>query len=240
MKVKLVIQLGKKEGRSFKIRPPEGVIGRSHGIAVRVPSNDVSRKHCRVCINDTTVTVEDLQSVNGTFINDEKVEGVQEVQEGDRLRVGPVTFLVKIESAAKVVQEDVDVDLLSDEDRQPDEDEDQKLIDEATAGMELFPEEQLARPKKNDGSSRKNQKLPQEQKKPEKKKVTVRDDAPIPLIGTESPDDAPIPLADVPGKKKEEPIYVDFDQAWVPPDAGAFRDILQGLVEGEKVEGEDE
>src|SRR5580704_16320667 len=102
MKVKLVVQMGRKEGRTFTLRSPGGIIGRMQGNAVRIPSNDVSRKHCRLCVGKEAVTVEDLQSVNGTFINDKRVEGVRKLQSGDRLRVGPVTFLVAFDASDKV------------------------------------------------------------------------------------------------------------------------------------------
>jgi pSer/pThr/pTyr-binding forkhead associated (FHA) protein len=97
MKVKLVVQQGRKRVREIHLRPPEAVLGRGTSNAVRIPSGDVSRKHCRLRLENGIVTLEDLDSVNGTFLNGEEVRGVQVVRPGDCLEVGPVRFLVEYE-----------------------------------------------------------------------------------------------------------------------------------------------
>jgi pSer/pThr/pTyr-binding forkhead associated (FHA) protein len=45
-------------------------------------------------IEDGYVTVEDLDSINGTFINGQRLAGKQAVRPGDRLEIGPVEFVV--------------------------------------------------------------------------------------------------------------------------------------------------
>ncbi len=53
----------------------------------------VSRLHCRLTAGDETLEVVDLQSTNGTFVNDARVERA-DLKLGDRLRVGRVELTV--------------------------------------------------------------------------------------------------------------------------------------------------
>src|SRR5215472_1446577 len=94
MDVRLVVKAGGKRNRVLQLHAPEAVIGRSTGCTIRIPSSEVSRKHCRLRLEDGLVTIEDLASVNGTFLNGEAVTEAQTVRPGDRLEVGPVAFVV--------------------------------------------------------------------------------------------------------------------------------------------------
>jgi pSer/pThr/pTyr-binding forkhead associated (FHA) protein len=56
----------------------------------------VSRVHCRLSADASgDLSVEDLDSTNGTFVNDERVSGRAALSPGDRLRVGRVELSVK-------------------------------------------------------------------------------------------------------------------------------------------------
>jgi pSer/pThr/pTyr-binding forkhead associated (FHA) protein len=237
MKVTLVVQMEGKQGRTFTLRSPGGIIGRMQGNSVRIPSNDVSRQHCRLGVGKEMVTVEDLKSVNGTFINGKRIEGVRKLRSGDRLGVGPVTFLVAFDAADKVeTDEEIDVELLTGPEL------DQAVVDEPSSeGLDVFADLEPVRPKRAGVPTQKNAKLshsPQEEKKPAKKRRPLRDDAPIPLVGADDPEDAPIPLVGGDSKESRETINVELDQGWVPPEPEAFRDLLLGLEDGEKVDGD--
>jgi pSer/pThr/pTyr-binding forkhead associated (FHA) protein len=55
----------------------------------------VSRVHCRLTTDARgDLTVEDLDSTNGTFVNDRRVNGRAALSAGDRLRVGRVELSV--------------------------------------------------------------------------------------------------------------------------------------------------
>jgi len=97
MNVRLVVERGRRRLQVVQLRQAEAVIGRERGSAVRVPSAEVSRRHCRLRVRGGVVTVEDLASVNGTFLNGARVADTQVVYPGDRLGVGPVTFVVEYE-----------------------------------------------------------------------------------------------------------------------------------------------
>ena len=53
----------------------------------------VSRLHCRVTANDDSLEVVDLESTNGTFVNDQPVDKAN-LAAGDRLRLGRVELTV--------------------------------------------------------------------------------------------------------------------------------------------------
>jgi pSer/pThr/pTyr-binding forkhead associated (FHA) protein len=55
----------------------------------------VSRVHCRLMTDARgDLTVEDLDSTNGTFVNDQRVSGRAALFPGDKLRVGRVELSV--------------------------------------------------------------------------------------------------------------------------------------------------
>ncbi len=63
-------------------------IGRGEDCEVRIPDHSVSRKHCRVDSEAGNVSVTDLGSTNGTFVNDRMIQGTMQLHDGDYLRVG--------------------------------------------------------------------------------------------------------------------------------------------------------
>ena len=84
-------------GRVHEI-PPQGlVIGRDDDCDLVVASQDVSRRHAVIRKVGTGFTVTD-ESVNGTFVNDARVQSVQTLARGDKLRVGTIVF--RLERAA--------------------------------------------------------------------------------------------------------------------------------------------
>lgn len=88
----------KENGKRMEIPLKSGVtvIGRRPECDVRIPLGTVSRKHCRLVQKDEMLTVQDLGSANGTYINYKKVmEDV--VRAGDILSVGNMTFTVQID-----------------------------------------------------------------------------------------------------------------------------------------------
>ncbi len=54
----------------------------------------VSRLHCRLTAADDQLEVVDLESTNGTFVNDKRVATAQ-LATGDRLRIGRVELTVE-------------------------------------------------------------------------------------------------------------------------------------------------
>jgi predicted component of type VI protein secretion system len=95
MKITLVVASGTHQGKSIPVPGTQFIIGRDEGCHLRPASPAVSKKHCAVFLKDGKPFVRDYGSTNGTFINDQPVEGEREVTDGDRLRVGPLDFTLK-------------------------------------------------------------------------------------------------------------------------------------------------
>jgi pSer/pThr/pTyr-binding forkhead associated (FHA) protein len=45
-------------------------------------------------IDDAAITLEDLGSRNGTFVNDDRIDGVRRLVDGDEIRVGPARLIL--------------------------------------------------------------------------------------------------------------------------------------------------
>ncbi|MBP9025869.1 MAG: FHA domain-containing protein [Phycisphaerae bacterium] len=80
------------------------VVGRRPDCDVRIPTLDVSRQHCELRVTDDSVKVKDLNSSNGTFVNGKRVTEA-ELNPGDRLQIGPVSFTVQIDGKPEDVQQ---------------------------------------------------------------------------------------------------------------------------------------
>ncbi len=91
----LVLKQGPARTRSLRIRTAETLIGRSRECDVCIPSAAVSRRHCLLCVAAGTVTIEDLSSHNGTFLNKERIVSKTVVKPGDQLQIGPLLFTVQ-------------------------------------------------------------------------------------------------------------------------------------------------
>ncbi len=70
------------------------VVGRSGECDVRVPGDDVSRKHALVWRESGTAWMVDLGSSNGTFLNGARLSGPAPLGEGDRVTFGASEFVV--------------------------------------------------------------------------------------------------------------------------------------------------
>lgn len=80
------------DGRRLPLRDGETVVGRDEGCGVRLDDPSVSRRHARFLVQDDLVTVEDLNSTNGTLVNGRKGKaGGVSLQAGDAIRIGGVT-----------------------------------------------------------------------------------------------------------------------------------------------------
>ena len=93
MAIVLIVQSGKHRGRKIKF-PEDGklLIGRDPECHLRLASTDVSRKHCLLTLGPAGVTVKDLESRNGTFIDDFLISPTGILKPGSVLRVGNMEF----------------------------------------------------------------------------------------------------------------------------------------------------
>jgi pSer/pThr/pTyr-binding forkhead associated (FHA) protein len=97
MQAVLVMFRSDGERRSFSITRSITVIGRREDCDLRIPLGDVSRKHCRIVLEEDTLRLEDLGSSNGTYHNGQRVEKDAFLQAGDSIQVGPVVFVLQVD-----------------------------------------------------------------------------------------------------------------------------------------------
>jgi len=64
------------------------------GCDLVLPDPEVSRRHAIVIETAAGPAIEDLDSTNGTFVNDRRIDGAQVLRAGDRLRLGNTVFAV--------------------------------------------------------------------------------------------------------------------------------------------------
>jgi len=82
-------------GCAVDLTKSEVVVGRHSTADVRLHLPDVSRRHCRFLFAGGCWQVFDLHSMNGLFINDERVEQAV-VHPGDLIRIGSYIFEVQL------------------------------------------------------------------------------------------------------------------------------------------------
>ncbi len=68
-------------------------IGRAVENDIVVTSKRVSREHARIRREGRKLILEDLNSTNGTFLNDQRLLGPEVLRDGDRIGIGEVTFI---------------------------------------------------------------------------------------------------------------------------------------------------
>lgn len=70
------------------------LVGRSRECEWRSHSPFVSRRHCLFVIDPPYVTVRDLNSLNGTYVNGHRIDGEYDLALGDVVQVGSMKWEV--------------------------------------------------------------------------------------------------------------------------------------------------
>jgi transcriptional regulator with GAF, ATPase, and Fis domain len=92
MNPRLAAIAGKLKGGVFPLQDEEVIIGREMTAGLCLVDPAVSRRHSRVEKNGEQFWISDLQSLNGTFVNDVPVKQ-RALKHGDRIRIGDTHFL---------------------------------------------------------------------------------------------------------------------------------------------------
>jgi hypothetical protein len=84
------------QGRTmpFVITKNETTIGRHDTNDIPIPEQTVTGKHAKIVLENGTLTLVDLGSTNGTFVNGVRIRS-QELKSGDRFRLGNVEMTLK-------------------------------------------------------------------------------------------------------------------------------------------------
>ncbi|WP_295458268.1 TIR domain-containing protein [uncultured Thiodictyon sp.] len=95
--IKLFLELPSLSGveRSHRI-DRSAIIGRADDADVQIADDCVSRKHARITVlpadQGVCVTLSDLDSANGTFVNDRRITTEQRLEVGDLITMGNARF----------------------------------------------------------------------------------------------------------------------------------------------------
>jgi len=93
----LLFQSSKLKGRRLTLPlGKEIVIGRETGCQLMLNSPAISRKHCEIKHVAEGIWVRDLDSQNGTYVNDVAIATPTLMRAGDVLRVGNTAFEVQV------------------------------------------------------------------------------------------------------------------------------------------------
>ncbi len=87
----LVVFYGQNIGKRYFIEHTEIIIGRSDSANIQVEQDSVSRQHAKITTREGRTWLYDLDSTNGTFVNDKGIEDA-ELRDGDLLRIGQTIF----------------------------------------------------------------------------------------------------------------------------------------------------
>ena len=89
------------ERREFALTSAETTIGRKDDCDIRIPLAEVSRHHTKICVTDEGATLKDLDSANGTYLNNKRIKEEVKLAAGDHVVVGPVVFTVQLDGEPK-------------------------------------------------------------------------------------------------------------------------------------------
>lgn len=89
---RLVVQPGTAQAWDIPLKPGINFIGRGISNDVRLEDLSVSGSHCQITVENGTVTIKDMGSTNGTFVNRAKIQESQLVN-GQPLRLGSVEMV---------------------------------------------------------------------------------------------------------------------------------------------------
>ncbi|MEZ4367422.1 MAG: GGDEF domain-containing protein [Kofleriaceae bacterium] len=87
----LVVIHGLELGKKFNVNRAQIVIGRSSKADIQIDQEAVSRNHCKILNTGAAILLRDMESTNGTYVNDEAVDEYV-LRDGDLVKVGRVIF----------------------------------------------------------------------------------------------------------------------------------------------------
>lgn len=88
----LIYPPGPDMGKRFALKGAEIFLGRGTDCDIVVDRDSVSRRHARVYRSGDGWGVEDLQSTNGSYVNDVPLTGKQSLRDSDFVKIGAAIF----------------------------------------------------------------------------------------------------------------------------------------------------
>jgi pSer/pThr/pTyr-binding forkhead associated (FHA) protein len=91
--------LNAEEIEAVSFQKQEIFLGRDPSCTYPIQNETVSSRHARLSYHQNQWWIEDLNSKNGTYLNDEKLATLAVVIPGDEIRCGQATFRIDIHSS---------------------------------------------------------------------------------------------------------------------------------------------
>jgi diguanylate cyclase (GGDEF)-like protein len=88
----LIYPTGDNLGRKWEITGQTVNIGRDPASDIVVAKDSVSRRHARLFMDNGQRRIEDLQSTNGTYVNDLIIDSPCALKHGDQIKIGDTIF----------------------------------------------------------------------------------------------------------------------------------------------------
>lgn len=85
---RLTVKNGPLSGRAYRFHQVMTTVGRTNGNDLIITGNTVSRRHARLWFENGKWYLEDLQSSNGTMVNNIRIFQPVELQDGDVISFG--------------------------------------------------------------------------------------------------------------------------------------------------------
>ena len=98
MKLRLISQDPLASPREIVLEHFPAEIGRGTDVALRIDDRWISRRHCRITVEEDEVVVQDLGSRHGTYVNGAAIERAA-LRPGSELCLGLSHFVVQMMSA---------------------------------------------------------------------------------------------------------------------------------------------
>ena len=103
LKAKLIVVGGDAKAGEVNLNLPS-TIGRGREASITLPHSLVSRMHCEFFEKEGKLFVKDLESMNGTFINNIRITGEHVIEPQQLITLGNVTFRASYETGVEVEQ----------------------------------------------------------------------------------------------------------------------------------------
>jgi serine phosphatase RsbU (regulator of sigma subunit)/pSer/pThr/pTyr-binding forkhead associated (FHA) protein len=88
----LLVLKGNNQGQRVSLSAEKSVLGRNPDCTVVIAGTAVSREHAQIVYVQGKFYIEDKQSRNGTFVNNQQINGRTLLREGDRIKICDALF----------------------------------------------------------------------------------------------------------------------------------------------------
>lgn len=98
IEAEMMVYIGDENVAKFSLRHGEYIIGRDQGCQICIDTEGISRHHARLSFQGYELTVEDLGSANGVFIEGVRIQLPTRVRPDQQVEVGNARFLVRLKT----------------------------------------------------------------------------------------------------------------------------------------------